>query len=100
MSDTPYYVDVDEVGCEKCKHGMYFTIVFRPTETAEGISYGDEDEAQELADRLNDAYSKGADLYEALQAKCERYERALINITTGFNIADPADIALAALKGE
>ena len=57
-TDTKHYqVEVEKNGCERCGEGKMWVIV------ANGIagctSYGNEDEAVELCDELNDAFDEG-----------------------------------------
>ena len=62
MPDSePYFVEVDlgHTGCPHCGAGKMWNVVFRPTDTAHSVMYGDEDAAQEVADDFNVAYAKG-----------------------------------------
>lgn len=67
----PYQVVEDTSrACKKCGHRTMFDVVFMPTETALGTTYGCAEEADEMADELNEAYSKGMNAaYVALGMK-------------------------------
>lgn len=54
----PYRVEVDNGGCERCSHGMTWTVV-GPDGVAAGTSWEDEDVAGYQAGILNDAYRVG-----------------------------------------
>ena len=59
--DHPYFVERDpqHVTCNQCGAGSLWMVVFRPTDTSESTMYGSQDEAQDVADMLNDAFRNG-----------------------------------------
>lgn len=56
--DNPYFIEVCNNGCPHCGAGRTWNIV-RPDGMALSVSYGDEEEASDLAEWLNDAYARG-----------------------------------------
>lgn len=54
----PYYIEIDTIGCHTCGLGKTWMVV-GPDGCGGGTSYGDKDEAEEIADMLNEAYAKG-----------------------------------------
>lgn len=76
MSDKPYKVECDDNGCEKCACGRTWTIV--DTDGNGGsTSYGNQEEAEYIAEMLNVAYEKGA---ESATIRAEQAERALAGL--------------------
>ena len=59
MSTTlPYRTEIDEDGCERCGSSQTWTVV-GPDETSESQSWGQFDDADHFADRMNAAYIQG-----------------------------------------
>lgn len=54
----PYFVEVNNDGCSRCGHDRTWTVV-GPDGVALGQSWVDEDDAQDVADWLNEAYEAG-----------------------------------------
>ena len=55
---SAYRVEVDHEGCEKCGAERTWTLI-GPDRYAIGISYGKQEDAEEMADDLNEAFEKG-----------------------------------------
>lgn len=55
---TPYRVEMDHIGCMNCKANRTWQVV-GPGEVAMATSYDDKDDADALADALNDAFEEG-----------------------------------------
>ncbi len=55
---APYFIEVDQQGCSKCNAGRSWNVV-GPDGVALSTSYMEEEDAQDLADDLNDAFGKG-----------------------------------------
>ena len=53
-----YVVEKDTDGCKECGVGALWTIV-RPDGVADSTSWEDKEFADELCDKLNDAYERG-----------------------------------------
>lgn len=53
----PYRVEIDTPECEKCHRAATFNVI-GPDDIAEGITFGDECDAEEYAGALNHAYEK------------------------------------------
>lgn len=56
--NEPYFVEVDQNGCEKCGSGRTWSVV-GPDGSALGISYGYEEDADEMAEALNESFDAG-----------------------------------------
>lgn len=56
--DEPYFVEVDNNGCEKCGAGKTWTVV-GPDGVAQGQSFENVEDAEALADALNGAFFAG-----------------------------------------
>lgn len=52
--DTPYTVEVEQNGCERCGSGREWVVV-GPDGIALGQTWSDKNEADELAERMNEA---------------------------------------------
>lgn len=75
----PYKIELGHKGCECCGKGQLWDVVFEPTDCAGGTSYSNKNDAQEMADELNDAYDYGrqsvnADLLAALELVLSKAE--------------------------
>jgi hypothetical protein len=55
---APFFVEVEDPGCRNCGTGKTWAVV-GPDGCTTGMSYGDEDDAQEQADDLNNAFVQG-----------------------------------------
>jgi hypothetical protein len=53
-----YYVEPESDGCEKCGHGAMWNVV-GPDGTAISITYGDREDADDMAEQLSRAYEDG-----------------------------------------
>jgi hypothetical protein len=58
MNPDVYKVIVDTEGCAECR-GKRTWCILDPTETASATSYGNEDEATEICELMNEAYWAG-----------------------------------------
>jgi hypothetical protein len=58
MANEPYFVEVDQNGCERCGHGKTWTVV-GPDGVAHSQSFDDVEDAESLADALNGAFFAG-----------------------------------------
>lgn len=56
--EKPYTVGLDQDGCEKCGHGKLWAVV-DPDGIALGTSYGEKDDAEDMADNMNLAFILG-----------------------------------------
>lgn len=105
MSDLPYHVEVDDNGCDHCSQGRTWTVV-GPDGIAEGVSYGDRESADDLADAMNRAYADKLAAAEAriaaLQAEREELLISISNLDRVYQMAharaDVAEAQLAALQ--
>jgi hypothetical protein len=57
MTDA-YRVEVDDHGCPGCGHGVTYTVM-GPDGYTQGVSFGEESDAYELASALNGAFRNG-----------------------------------------
>lgn len=76
----PYRLEIEKNGCDHCGSGKTWDVV-DPDGVAGGTSYGDRDEAEELAGWLNEAYARGKEdsgAPEVLEA-LKTIEAALLN---------------------
>lgn len=71
--DEPYFVEVGETGCSDCGAGRTYTVV-GPDGVAIGQSWEEEDEAAEMASRLNEAFYIG--IHKIDDTEAERDQKA------------------------
>lgn len=57
--NAPYLIEPDDQGCGECLHGRTWRVM-GPDGTAQPTSYDDQEDAQHLADALNEAFQAGA----------------------------------------
>jgi hypothetical protein len=55
--DAPYFIEVDQNGCSKCGEGRSYRVIGPVRD--ESTSYAEEEDAQAVADSLNEAYELG-----------------------------------------
>lgn len=60
QEEQPYFVEVDSNGCERCHSGKTWTVV-GPDGDQQSQSFDNEEDAEYLADALNEAYALGTD---------------------------------------
>lgn len=56
--EEPYFVEVDQNGCKHCGAGKNYTVI-GPDGYALSQSWGDEEDASDIAEWLNEAYYHG-----------------------------------------
>jgi len=56
--EKPYTVEQDDSGCCLCGNGKTWNVI-DPDGIASGTSYGDKEDAEDLADELNRAFHLG-----------------------------------------
>ncbi|HZV46892.1 MAG TPA: hypothetical protein VFG06_06070 [Thermodesulfovibrionales bacterium] len=63
----PYRIEIDNEGCTHCGHNKTWAVI-QPDGILLGTTYGIEEDAQDMADELNDAYEAGTgDLLNTIQ---------------------------------
>ena len=55
----PYRVKVAKDGCSECGHDRQYDIVYTPNDTAQSQTWGDREDAEDIAYMLNGAYARG-----------------------------------------
>lgn len=58
MSEEPYFVEVDRIGCSSCGKGTTWTVI-GPQGSQHSESWGSEEEAANFAECMNEAYANG-----------------------------------------
>ena len=57
--EGPFIVESEGRGSDKCGAGEFWNVVFKPEDVALSTAYGDKEEAEDLAEDLNNAFRKG-----------------------------------------
>ena len=66
--EGPFIVESEGIGCDKCGAGEFWNVVFKPEDVALSTAYGDKEEAEDLAEDLNNAFRKGVSSVRAHDA--------------------------------
>ena len=66
--EGPFIVESEGRGCDKCGAGEFWNVVFKPEDVALSTAYGDKEEAEDLAEDLNNAFRKGVSSVRAHDA--------------------------------
>lgn len=59
VGNQPYAVEVDGCPCSKCGRGGLYNVVYTPEDVALSVTYYDREEAELIAEQLNDAFQNG-----------------------------------------
>jgi hypothetical protein len=71
-TSEPYFIEVDNPGCAHCKAERTWDVI-GPDSTALSTSYGDEEDASDIADICNSAFEMGrqsSDIPALISARC------------------------------